>query len=1834
MIAPALFYLVSLQGEKTMIKWFTKHGLPGAMVMLVLLAWCSPQWAQAQPLLESTLDDTLEQDGDSDGEADRGDTIRYRVMVRNAGDANAQAVELDVPFGLDLSLVPDSVKIGPIALDDTAQVNVGGVVEVAVLANDRDVDGSLLPASVTVVQQPAAGSVAVNSGTGAITYTSTGGGGADTLRYTVQDDDGLTSRESTVTVTVNTCPVAADDAVNTPEDDLLNGNVLSDNGVGADSDGDGGATLTVTELNGASADIGNQVTLASGALLTLSANGDFAYDPNGVFNALDGAGSDTDSFSYTLSDGTCTDTATVTITLQGENDCSVASDDSFTVAQSGTLTDSVFGSAGGGEDSDPDTGDTFTLVEVNGQSADVGQAITLPSGALLTLNSNGTFNYDPNGAFDDVADAAQGADSFAYTISDGDCPDSATVSITITGENDCPVAQADSDTTDQDTVLNGDVLADNGAGADEDVDTGATVTVTEVNGVAGKVGNQITLTSGALLTVNANGTFAYDPNGVFDALPLSDDDQDTFIYTVSDGTCTDSATVTITITGLNECPVAADDADGTDENSTLNGDLISDNGSGADTDVDTGTTLTITAVNGSGAAVGSQITLASGALLTVNAAGTYEYIPNGQFEALNSGMDDTDTFTYTVSDGTCTDDATVTVTISGVNDGPLAAAHSTSGFGNIELVGNAGGLDAAASASPATTVPLNLLTGATDVDTASGSLAIVPDSGATTQGGAFEVFADGSFVYAPPAGFSGGNDTFDYAITDGSTTGSDATVTIGVSNLVWFIDNTAGGTGGTGTTLDPFLTIADFNTANGGGAGKPATGERIYLRTGSGNYTSGISLLDNQTLEGEGVALVVSSSTLVNAGTRPVITSTTNHGVSLASGNTLRGFNVNNTPGFFKVRGTAAGNLAVSGVSLLGTGGAIQIATSAAFGANVTFDVLESSSSPGAGISLTGVTGTLGVTSAGTGIAGTAINFAPVIVSGGTVSLSYGGAMSKTNGGELVSVSGGHATGTLTFSGSLDASTGSIGLRFDNADGTYIFNGLVSISDATEGIHILNGSDGDFTFANAPIADTFGIAFEVSGGGGTISHNGTISDSVSFGNPAVRVGFRTGGSVLLQGNIATTREIALINNSGGTTTFSGLSKIINTSSPPVNVSSCAGSTTSFTNGGLAITTSGSTGFVATDGGNLTISGAGNTVTSPGTVALDIDNTTLNATFASLSSTNSGGQGIDLTNILANSSLTVTGATTISGAANTPMNIDDVEAGSVFTFGDTTITNRGIFGGHAMFIQDFDGTSLTFGDVDITNAQNVGGDGVHVQTSGGGATSTGALTFASLDISAMNATANRVDAGGDGIADSETDNGHAVRLVDHTGTFTVTGDGTQGNGGTIQNIEGDGFSLIRSGGLDLDEMTINNIGTSNQAAATVDNAGIYAFNLKGTNRISNSTVSRFQDGSVGGGASRGISITNDGQSFTEMRVTDVTFFNDNSLLGDDAIQVTTSGTVNGALIVESAFALGNVNNNSEFFQVSGHGLQVIQNGGGTLSTTVTDTTFRDTITPGGFGGIDIASAGSGIMSTNIDECLFLDLYPGGVNNSGVITFFGSQTVDFDATVNNCTFGSATQRASDGRGAVRASTDTDLSATVTDFDITITNNTIDDTDREAISILPRGGAVPLAGGRTMDVVITGNDIGQTTPVSNDAGLGREGIEIVATESAKLINLTVENNTVTNFVDSSSDESLDIKINDNTSANITVRGNTFSQSGFTTDSVDISSNTTGTLCLDMNSANSSANTCPNGITITETTGTYSIEDIGGASISAATVKTFIEARNSGSATVTGTFDSCNFH
>ncbi len=112
-----------------------------------------------------------------------------------------------------------------------------------------------------------------------------------------------------------------------------------------------------------------------------------------------------------------------------------------------------------------------------------------------------------------------------------------------------PIANNDVVLTDQNSPVSGDVLADNGNGADSDPD-GNTISVVAVNGVATGVAKFLVLSSGAELIVNPDGRFVYDPNGKFAGLNVGQAASDMFTYTIADGQGhTTTAFVSLTITG-------------------------------------------------------------------------------------------------------------------------------------------------------------------------------------------------------------------------------------------------------------------------------------------------------------------------------------------------------------------------------------------------------------------------------------------------------------------------------------------------------------------------------------------------------------------------------------------------------------------------------------------------------------------------------------------------------------------------------------------------------------------------------------------------------------------------------------------------------------------------------------------------------------------------------------------------------------------------------------------------------------------------------------------------------------------------------------------------------------------------------------------------------------------------------------------------------------------------------------------------------------------------------------------------------------------------------------
>ncbi len=213
-----------------------------------------------------------------------------------------------------------------------------------------------------------------------------------TVAYAV--GDGVNAAVSTTaTLEVagrNDAPIAAPDVATTTEAATVSGNVLT--GAGADSDPDGDV-LTVTAVNGGG--LSGPIILASGARVTMSASGDFVYDPNGAFDALLTGQSATDSFTYVVSDGVAEATAVATVTIEGigVSGLSLVGNNSNNLLNGGDGDDTLSGLGGrdtlnGGGGNDTLFGGTGNDVMNGGEGDDLfivagieGQADTISGGA-------------------------------------------------------------------------------------------------------------------------------------------------------------------------------------------------------------------------------------------------------------------------------------------------------------------------------------------------------------------------------------------------------------------------------------------------------------------------------------------------------------------------------------------------------------------------------------------------------------------------------------------------------------------------------------------------------------------------------------------------------------------------------------------------------------------------------------------------------------------------------------------------------------------------------------------------------------------------------------------------------------------------------------------------------------------------------------------------------------------------------------------------------------------------------------------------------------------------------------------------------------------------------------------------------------------------------------------------------------------------------------------------------------------------------------------------------------------------------------------------------------
>jgi hypothetical protein len=228
-----------------------------------------------------------------------------------------------------------------------------------------------------------------------------------------------------------------------------------------------------------------------------------------------------------------------------------------------------------------------------------------------------------------------------------------------------------------------------------------------------------------------------------------------------------------------------------------------------------------------------------------------------------------------------------------------------------------------------------------------------------------------------------------------------------------------------------------------------------------------------------------------------------------------------------------------------------------------------------------------------------------------------------------------------TSGGAISITTGTLNMAFTS----------VSSSGGTNNVLLSGvGTSGTLDLGSGTLSGATSDAFKVSGGSGSFSYSGTISNTSTL---AANIENKTGGTVTLSGDInpnTAAKGISVSGNNTGTNaiTFSGANKKFNTGTGTgVNLSNNTGATISFTNGGLDIDTTSGTGFSATGGGTIIVgTGANpNTIDSTTGTALNVANTTIGSnglTFKSISSNGGSNNGIILDTTGSNGGLTVTG----------------------------------------------------------------------------------------------------------------------------------------------------------------------------------------------------------------------------------------------------------------------------------------------------------------------------------------------------------------------------------------------------------------------------------------------------------------------------------------------------------------------------------------------------------------------------------------------------------------
>ncbi|VUD46876.1 Bifunctional hemolysin/adenylate cyclase [Thalassocella blandensis] len=540
-------------------------------------------------------------------------TVVLQYTARDlAGEESVSTVTVEVTGTND----------GPVASADVSNVFADSNTTIDVLANDSDAD---ISDSLTIQSaQITNGSGLLEIVDNKLVYSTDGqyddleSGQTSQVEvvYTVVDDTGATSEASVfITVTgTDSQPIAVADVASTDQNTSVEIDVLAN---------DSGSNLTL-----------ESVELSSGSGTVSIVDNKVVFDADGQYDYLADGETEQVELSYTVANSNGeTSSATISLTVTGTNDGPVANPDIANSNQNDILTLDVLLN-----DSDPDGGDVLTLSNVE-----------ISNGSGLVSIQDNKLVFDANGAYDYLADGESEQVDITYTITDASGEtSSSSVTLTVSGSNDAPIAVTETVSTDQDSAVHLNVLAN-----DIDPDDGETLTITDaaiINGFG-----QVNIVDNDIV---------FDPASFYDALGVGESAEVEIQYTVTDSHGEQSTVVsTVNVTGTNDGPIASADSGESYSDSSVTIDVLAN-----DIDPDANDSLTL-----------SQVNIVSGNGLVSIVDNKLVYQADGQYDALGNGETETVTVEYTVQDGSGSQSVAVaTITVTGTDGSPIAVADTGS----------------------------------------------------------------------------------------------------------------------------------------------------------------------------------------------------------------------------------------------------------------------------------------------------------------------------------------------------------------------------------------------------------------------------------------------------------------------------------------------------------------------------------------------------------------------------------------------------------------------------------------------------------------------------------------------------------------------------------------------------------------------------------------------------------------------------------------------------------------------------------------------------------------------------------------------------------------------------------------------------------------------------------------------------------------------------------------------------------------------------------------------------------------------------------------------------